>query len=92
MDGGKSVYGAVTLAQGFAHEFFSRLLLGGLIAGRVGTRFAPSCAAWLRAIRTNWPNTQMCADSHYCCLEVLDWCRANGLDYILGIAQRRPLA
>jgi DDE family transposase len=40
----------------------------------------------LRAIRTNWPSTQMLlrADSHYCCPEVLDWCRANGLDYILG--------
>ena len=42
----------------------------------------------LRAIRTNWPNTQILlrADSHYCCPEVLDWCRANGLDYILGVA------
>jgi Transposase DDE domain group 1 len=30
----------------------------------------------LRAIRTNWPNTQILrrADSHYCCPEVLDWC------------------
>ncbi len=26
------------------------------------------------------------ADSYYCCPEVLDWCRANGLDYILGVA------
>jgi len=26
------------------------------------------------------------ADSHYCCPEVLDWCRAKGLDYILGVA------
>ncbi len=35
----------------------------------------------LRAIRANWPNTQILlrADSHYCCPEVLDWCRANGL-------------
>ena len=45
----------------------------------------------LRAIRTNWPNTQILlrADSHYCCPEVLDWCRANGLDYI-SWASRRP--
>lgn len=51
----------------------------------------------LRAIRANWPNTEILlrADSHYCCPEVLDWCRANGLDYILGVAPtttlRRPI-
>jgi hypothetical protein len=26
------------------------------------------------------------ADSHYCCPEALDFCRVNGLDYILGVA------
>jgi hypothetical protein len=42
----------------------------------------------LRAIRANWPQTEILlrADSHYCCPEVLDWCRANGLDTILGVA------
>ena len=42
----------------------------------------------LRAIRANWPNTKILlrGDSHYCCPEVLDWCRANGLNYILGVA------
>src|SRR5271157_434773 len=47
----------------------------------------------LRAIRTNWPNPQILlrADSHYCCPEVLDWCRANGLDYILGVAPTATL-
>jgi Transposase DDE domain group 1 len=47
----------------------------------------------LRAIRTNWPNTQILlrADSHYCCPETLDWCRANGLDYILGVAPTTTL-
>jgi len=47
----------------------------------------------LQAIRTNWPNTQILlrADSHYCCPEVLDWCRANGLDYILGVAPTTTL-
>ncbi len=42
----------------------------------------------LRAIRANWPRTEILlrADSHYCGPEVLDWCRANGLDYILGVA------
>ena len=35
----------------------------------------------LRAIRANWPKTEILlrADSHYCCPEVLDWCRANRL-------------
>ena len=47
----------------------------------------------LRAIRANWPNTQILlrGDSHYCCPEVLDWCRANGLDYILGVAPTTTL-
>src|ERR1700687_5263529 len=42
----------------------------------------------LRAIRANWPNIRILlrADSHYCGPEVLDWCRANGVDYILGVA------
>ena len=31
------------------------------------------------------------ADSHYCSPEVLDWCRANGLDYILGVAPTTTL-
>ena len=47
----------------------------------------------LRAIRANWPNTEILVrgDSHYCCSEVLDWCRANGLDYILGVAPTTTL-
>lgn len=47
----------------------------------------------LRAIRANWPNTEILlrADSHYCCPEVLDWCRANHLDYIVGVAPTTTL-
>jgi hypothetical protein len=47
----------------------------------------------LRAIRANWPKTKIMlrADSHYCCPEVLDFCRANGLDYILGVAPTTTL-
>ena len=43
--------------------------------------------------RANWPNTKILlrGDSHYCCPEVLDWCRANGLDYILGVAPTTTL-
>jgi hypothetical protein len=42
----------------------------------------------LRAIRANWPRTEILlrGDSHYCAPEVLDFCRANGLDYMLGVA------
>jgi hypothetical protein len=47
----------------------------------------------VRAIRGNWPNVEILvrADSHYACPEVLDWCEANGLDYILGLAPTRTL-
>jgi Transposase DDE domain group 1 len=47
----------------------------------------------LRAIRANWPNTLILlrADSHYCCREVLDWCRANSVDYALGVAPTTTL-
>jgi hypothetical protein len=47
----------------------------------------------LRAIRANWPTTQILirADSHYCCPEVIDFCRANGLDFILGVAPTTTL-
>src|SRR5277367_1172094 len=40
----------------------------------------------LRAIRANWPRVEILVrgDSHYCAPEVLDFCRANRLDYILG--------
>ncbi len=47
----------------------------------------------VRAIRGNWPNVeiQVRADSHYACPEVMDWCEANGLDYIFGLAPTTPL-
>ncbi len=47
----------------------------------------------LRAIRANWPKTAILirADSHYCCPEVLDWCRANGIDFIFGVAPTTTL-
>ena len=47
----------------------------------------------LRAIRANCPKTEILlrGDSHYCAPEVLDFCRANGLDYILGVAPTATL-
>src|ERR1700709_317858 len=47
---------------------------------------------WLRrliaALRVNWPGVQIMlrADSHYCTPEVLRFCRAERLDYTLGLA------
>jgi Transposase DDE domain group 1 len=53
-----------------------------------GKEIKPFLRRLLRALRANWPNTEILlrADSHYCGPEVLDWCRANRLDYILGVA------
>jgi hypothetical protein len=47
----------------------------------------------VRAIRTNWPQVEILirADSHYACPEVLDWCEANGVDYVFGLAPTRTL-
>jgi hypothetical protein len=47
----------------------------------------------LRAIRANWPKTEILlrADSHYCGPEVIDWCRANGVAFIFGVAPTSTL-
>lgn len=52
---------------------------------------------WLRrliaAIRANWPRVEILlrADSHYCTPEVLRYCRAERLDYVLGVAPTSTL-
>ena len=53
-----------------------------------GKEIRPFLRRLLRAIRANWPKTEILlrGDSHYCCPEVLDWCRSNHIDYILGLA------
>ncbi len=47
----------------------------------------------VRAIRANWPKVTILlrADGHYACPEVLDWCEAEGLDYVLGLASTTTL-
>jgi hypothetical protein len=47
----------------------------------------------VRAIRANWPKVAILlrADSHYAAPEVFDWCRANGVDWILGLAPNAAL-
>lgn len=58
-----------------------------------GKEIKPFLRRLLRAIRANWPKTEIMlrGDSHYCAPEVLDFCRANGLDYILGVAPTTTL-
>ena len=42
----------------------------------------------VRQLRANWPRVEVLlrADSHCCGLAVLRWCRANKIDYLLGVA------
>lgn len=58
-----------------------------------GTEIRAFLRRLIRALRTNWPKTEILirADSHYACPEVLDWCEANSLDYVLGLAPTRTL-
>jgi hypothetical protein len=45
------------------------------------------------AIRASWPKVEILlrADSHYTAPEVLDWCRANRVDWVLGLAPNAAL-
>ena len=47
----------------------------------------------VRAIRGHWPRVEILlrADSHYCAPEVLDVCRAERVDFILGVATTSTL-
>jgi hypothetical protein len=58
-----------------------------------GTEIRALLRRLLRAIRANWPMTEILlrADSHYCSPEVIDWCRANRVDFIFGLAPTSTL-
>src|SRR3954452_17732503 len=47
----------------------------------------------VREIRAHWPRGEILlrADSHYCAPEVLDFCRAEQVDFILGVATTTTL-
>ncbi len=47
----------------------------------------------IRGIRGHWPRVEILlrADSHYCAPEVLDVCRAERVDFILGVATTSTL-
>jgi len=46
------------------------------------------------AIRAHWPKVEILlrADSHYAAPEVFDWCRANRVDWIFGLAPNVALS
>lgn len=58
-----------------------------------GAEIRPHLRRLVRAIRSNWPNTRILvrADSHYCSPQVIDWCRANDIDFIFGVAPTTTL-
>lgn len=47
----------------------------------------------VREIRSHWPRVEILirADSHYCAPEVLDFCRAARVDFLLGVATTTTL-
>ena len=47
----------------------------------------------VREIRAHWPRVEIMirADSHYCAPEVLDFCRAARIDFLLGVATTTTL-
>ena len=62
-------------------------------AGRAGAEARAFLRRLVREIRGHWPRVEILirADSHYCAPEVLDFCRAERLDFILGVASTTTL-
>lgn len=58
-----------------------------------GREIAGHLRRLFRAIRAHWPRVEILlrGDSHYCTPEVLDLCRARGVDFILGVAPNAAL-
>lgn len=52
-----------------------------------GTEIRSHLRRLVRRIRTHWPKTRLTirGDGHYGRPEVMAWCEANGVDYILGL-------
>lgn len=44
-------------------------------------------------LRRHWPNVRICwrGDSHYGRPEAMEWCEANGVDYVFGLAGNKVL-
>jgi hypothetical protein len=58
-----------------------------------GTEVRGHLRRLVRAIRRHWPTTRITirGDGHYCRPEVMDWCEANGVDYVFGLARNDVL-
>jgi hypothetical protein len=58
-----------------------------------GREIAAHLRRLIREIRSHWPRVEILlrGDSHYCAPEVLDLCRARGVDFILGLASNASL-
>ncbi|MER8950413.1 IS1380 family transposase [Mesorhizobium sp. M0809] len=56
-------------------------------SGQVRAEIRAHLRRLMRAIRSNWPNIRILirADGHYCSPQIIDWCRANDVDFILGV-------
>ena len=52
-----------------------------------GREIAAHLRRLIRAMREHWPRVEILlrGDGHYCAPEVLDLCRAQGVDFILGL-------
>ena len=72
-------------------RFVSALLRPGKRPG--GREIRAFVRRLVRTIRAAWPKVEILlrADSHYTAPEVLDWCRANRVDWILGLAPNSAL-
>ena len=58
-----------------------------------GREIAGHLRRLFREIRAHWPRVEILlrGDSHYCTPEVLDLCRSQGVDFILGVAPNKAL-
>ena len=58
-----------------------------------GREIAAHLRRLIRELRTHWPRVKIliCGASHYCAPEVLDLCRARGVDFVPGLAGNATL-
>ncbi len=59
-----------------------------------GTEVRGHLRRLVRRIRSRWPKTRILfrGDSHYARPEAMEWCEANGVDYVFGLAGSKPLS
>ena len=59
-----------------------------------GTEVRGHLRRLVRRIRSRWPQTRILfrGDSHYARPEAMEWCEANDVDYVFGLAGSKPLS